>query len=161
MSGSDLEGLRNKLRLIGFSLCVVVPAVSLILVWSVFQDTGLAAEAHRPEDAVVVWVLTGFALVDTAAGSFLRRVLLRVDSIAARCGNDVNGVNQAILVGHFVGFAVALSPAFIGLALQIVTHKPVLASVLIGLAPLAYLFNRPTEATVDDLAREVSAKLAR
>ena len=159
MNGNEFELLRNRLRIIGLTLLVLAPAVFLVLVWTVFQDP--IQEKFGTGDDSMVWLLTGFALVDTIAGIFLRRLLLRVDTVVSRCGNDACNVKQAIFAVHVVGFAILLSPALIGLALQLATHSSMLATLLICLSPLAYVFCRPTEASVDDLAREVSARLSR
>jgi hypothetical protein len=160
VDSSELEGLHAKLRIIGLLMCVIVPAASVILIWTVIQP----AESEGTVEAfdwTFIWILTGMAVVEPIVGYFVRKRLLDVDAILTRCGNDARNVGQAIFAAHMVGFAFALSPALFGLVIQLVAHNALLATVLICISPLAFLFYRPTEATVDDLAREVSAKLAR
>lgn len=160
MNAGDPEGLGNKLRLIGLSLCVVVPVVMLILLWTVIQPADSDGVAVAV-DWMFIWILTGMAIVEPIVGFFVRKRLLDVDTILMHSGNDARNVNQSILAAHMVGFAFALSPALFGLVIQLLAHNAMLATMLICISPLAYLLYRPTEATVDDLAREVNAKLIR
>lgn len=161
MSGNDLEGLRNRLRLIGLFMSVVVPVVMVILLWTALQNSGQSTDVVAEGDGIFLWILTGLAIAEPIVGFRVRKRMLTVDAILMRSGNDARNVNQAILAAHMVGFAFALSPTLFGLVIQLVAHNSLLATLLICLSPLAYLVYRPTEASVDDLAREVNAKLTR
>ena len=160
MDSSELEGLHAKLRMIGLLMCVIVPVALVILIWAVIQPADSEGSV-KAVDWTFIWILTGMAVVEPIVGYFVRKRMLDVDAILTRCGNDARNISPAILAAHIVGFAFALSPALFGLVIHLVAHNAVLATVLICVAPLAFLFYRPTESSVIDLAREVNTKLVR
>ena len=160
MNSTDISSLESRLKLIGLLMCVATPMAILIVVWVVLESMQLSSSTRSGDDWIAVWVLTGMAFAEPIIGAIVRRRLLKAETILASSRTRTGGVSQAIFAGHMVGFAFGLSPALFGLVVYLLTQNGVLATVLILVSPLAYLMFRPTEATVQELAREVEARSA-
>ncbi len=153
-----MSSLETKLRLLGLLICVLVPVAFLIVVWAVLVPREEMIMTDNEDTVLFVWILSAMAFAEPVIGFVLRKRLLNVDAIVSRGGKP--GLSQSIFAGHMVGYAFAISPAVFGLVVYLVTHNATLATVMICCSPLAYLFFRPTEGTVQELAHEVEAKLA-
>ena len=139
-------------------MCLVAPIVFLVLIWTVLAPDEKTATQITDDTEMFIWMLSAMAIAEPVIGYVLRKRQLNADAVVARSlhGN----VSQGIFAGHLVGYAFAICPAVFGMVIFLVTHNATLASVLICISPIAYLFFRPTESTVRDLAREAEAKLA-
>lgn len=159
MSPDEITSLETKLKLIGLVLCLVVPLALLVVTLVVLEPTPAVHPANSDDTEFFIWILSAMAFAEPVIGFVMRKRLLNIDAIVGRCSQS--GILQSIFAGHMVGFAFALSPAVFGMVVYLVTRNAILASVMMCLSPLAYLFFRPTEATVRELARACEAKLAR
>jgi hypothetical protein len=157
LSPDEISGLETKLKLTGLLMCVLVPLMILLTVWILLVPKETGSPIDSADTEFFVWILSAMSFAEPVIGFVLRKRLLNADAILAR--SPQTGLRQAIFAGHMLGYAFALSPALFGLVIYLVTHNAILASILMCLSPLAYLFFRPTEATVQELSRVVEAKL--
>ncbi len=158
MNPDEITSLETKLKLIGFLMCVVVPVALLLVIWTVLAPGAANQSPNTGDMELFIWILSGMAFAEPVIGFVMRKRLLNVDALADRSSHGE--VSQGIFAGHMVGYAFAISPAVFGMVVYLVTHNAILASVMICFSPLAYLFFRPTEATVRELAQATEAKLA-
>lgn len=158
MNPDEITGLETKLKLIGFLMCVAVPVVLLIVILTVLAPGETNQPPNTGDMELFIWILSAMAIAEPVIGFVMRKRLLNVDALADRSSHGE--VSQGIFAGHMVGYAFAVSPAVFGLVIFLVTHNSILAGVLICISPIAYLFFRPTEGTVRELAQATEAKLA-
>lgn len=158
MNPSEITSLETKLKLIGFLMCVAVPVVLLIVLWTLLVPGDANQPPNTGDMELFIWILSGMAFAEPIIGFVMRKRLLSVDALIGRCSHG--GVSQGIFAGHIVGYAFAVSPAVFGFVIYLVTRNAILASVLICISPIAYLFFRPTEETVRELVHATEAKLA-
>lgn len=158
MNPDEITGLETKLTLIGFLMCVAVPVVLLIVILTVLAPGETNQPPNTGDMELFIWILSAMAIAEPVIGFVMRKRLLNVDALADRSSHGE--VSQGIFAGHMVGYAFAVSPAVFGLVIFLVTHNSILAGVLICISPIAYLFFRPTEGTVRELAQATEAKLA-
>gem|GEM_PF-7130487 len=158
MNQSDITSIETRLKLLGYLMCFAAPIVFLVIIWTVLAPSDNAGALTGGDTEMFIWILSAMSIAEPVIGYVLRKRQLNADAVAAR---SVQGnVSQGIFAGHLVGYAFAICPAVFGMVIFLVTHNATLASVLICISPIAYLFFRPTESTVRDLAREAEAKLA-
>ena len=158
MTPDEITSLETRLKVIGFLICVVVPVALLVVIWTVLAPGDANQLPNTDDMELFVWILSAMAFAEPVIGFVMRKRLLSVDALINR--SSQGGVSQGIFAGHLVGYAFAVSPAVFGMVVYLVTHNAVLATVMICFSPLAYLFFRPTEATVRELAQAADAKLA-
>ncbi len=158
MTPDEITSLETKLKLIGFLMCVVVPVALLIIIWTVLASSNANQSPSTGDMELFIWILAGMAFAEPVIGYVMRKRLLSVDALADR--SRYGGVSQGIFAGHMVGYAFAVSPAIFGMVVYLVTRNATLATVMICFSPLAYLFFRPTEGTLRELAQATEAKLA-
>lgn len=158
MNPDEITSLETKLKLIGFLMCVVVPVALLIVIWTVLAPGDANQSPNTGDLELFIWILAGMAFAEPVIGFVMRKRLLNVEALVDRSSHG--GVSQGIFAGHMVGYAFAVSPAVFGMVVYLVTRNAILATVMICFSPVAYLFFRPTEATVRELAQAAEAKLA-
>jgi hypothetical protein len=158
LNAEEVTSLETKLRLFGLLICVLAPVAFLIVVWAVLVPREEMMTTDNEDTVFFVWILSAMAFAEPVIGYVLRKRLLNAEAILSR--GSRSGLSQIIFAGHMVGYAFAISPAVFGLVVYLVTHNATLATAMICCSPLAYLFFRPTEGTVQELAHEVEARLA-